>query len=112
MENRHWWREAGRGPGLGRVRIVLVTVLRLTGPGRAEIRTPEKDGWQRTAGIYGHRDARKLTKPCRATTPRATWTQVSDWSSSRLDDISAFEVGQTLDADTFAAGRPDRRHAG
>ena len=43
--------------------VVPVTVLRVAPARVVQIRTPEKDGYSALQVTYGHRDARKLTKP-------------------------------------------------
>lgn len=69
-----------------------------------QIRTPEKDGYSALQVTYGHRDARKLTKPLAGHYAKGDVDPGVRLVELRLDDISAYEVGQTLDADTFAAG--------
>ena len=69
-----------------------------------QIRTPEKDGYRALQVTYGHRDARKLTKPLAGHYAKGDVDPGVRLVELRLDDISAYEVGQTLDADTFAAG--------
>ena len=85
-------------------RIVPVTVLRVSPARVVQIRTPEKDGYSALQVTYGHRDARKLTKPLAGHYAKGDVDPGVRLVELRLDDISAFEVGQTLDADTFAAG--------
>ena len=85
-------------------RIVPVTVLRVSPARVVQIRTPEKDGYSALQVTYGHRDARKLTKPLAGHYAKGDVDPGVRLVELRLDDISAYEVGQTLDADTFAAG--------
>ena len=85
-------------------RIVPVTVLRVSPARVVQIRTPEKDGYSALQVPYGHRDARKLTKPLAGHYAKGDVDPGVRLVELRLDDISAYEVGQTLDADTFAAG--------
>ena len=84
-------------------RIVPVTVLRVSPARVVQIRTPEKDGYSALQVTYGHRDARKLTKPLAGHYAKGDVDPGVRLVELRLDDISAYEVGQTLDADTFAA---------
>ena len=43
--------------------VVPVTVLRVAPARVVQVRTPERDGYSALQVTYGHRDARKLTKP-------------------------------------------------
>ena len=85
-------------------RMVPVTVLQVQPLRVVQIRTPEKDGYSALQVTYGHRDARKLTKPLAGHYAKGDVDPGVRLVELRLDDISAYEVGQTLDADTFAAG--------
>src|SRR3546814_6943389 len=85
-------------------KIVPGSVLRVE-PGRVvQIKTQERDGYSALQVTYGQRDARKLTMPkaghfsAAGVDPGVTLVEL------RLDDVSAYEVGQELAADVFAAG--------
>lgn len=84
--------------------IVPVTVLRVAPARVVQIRTPERDGYSALQVTYGHRDARKLNKPLAGHYAKGDVDPGVRLVELRLDDISEFSVGQTLDADTFAAG--------
>jgi large subunit ribosomal protein L3 len=85
-------------------RIVPVTVLRVEPCRVVQIKTQERDGYSALQVTYGQRDARKLTMPkaghfaAAGVDPGVTLVEL------RLDDVSAYEVGQELAADVFAAG--------
>ena len=84
--------------------IVPVTVLRVAPARVVQIRTPERDGYSALQVTYGQRDARKLNKPLAGHYAKGNVDPGVRLVELRLDDISEFEVGQTLAADTFAAG--------
>ena len=84
--------------------IVPVTVLRVAPARIVQIRTPEKDGYSAVQVTYGHRDARKLNKPLAGHYAKGNVDPGVRLVELRLDDISEYQVGQTLDAETFAPG--------
>ncbi len=84
--------------------VVPVTVLRVAPARVVQIRTPERDGYSALQVTYGHRDARKLNKPTAGHYAKGDVDPGVRLVELRLDDVSEFEVGQTLAADTFAAG--------
>lgn len=84
--------------------IVPVTVLRIAPARIVQIRTPERDGYSALQVTYGHRDQRKLNKPLAGHYAKGNVDPGIRLVELRLDDISTFEVGQELAADTFSAG--------
>jgi len=84
--------------------VVPVPVLRIAPARIVQIRTPERDGYSALQVTYGHRDARKLTKPLAGHYAKGNVDPGVRLVELRLDDTSAFEVGQELTAETFAAG--------
>ncbi len=80
--------------------IVPVSVLSVEPNTVTALRTRERDGY--TAVQVGAGTARKLTKPRLG--QLKDLPRVRDAREFRLDDISEFEVGQTLDVSMFAAG--------
>lgn len=84
--------------------IVPVTVLRIAPARIVQIRTPERDGYSALQVTYGHRDQRKLNKPLAGHYAKGNVDPGVRLVELRLDDISTFEVGQELAADTFSAG--------
>jgi large subunit ribosomal protein L3 len=80
--------------------IVPVSVLAVEPNTVTFLRTRERDGY--TAVQVGAGTARKLTKPRLG--QLKDLPRVRDAREFRLDDISEYEVGQTLDVSMFAAG--------
>ena len=85
-------------------RIVPVTVLRVQPCRVVQIKTQERDGYSALQVTYGQRDARKLTMPKAGHFAAAGVDPGETLVELRLDDVSAYEVGQELAADVFAAG--------
>ena len=84
--------------------IVPVTVLRVQPCRVVQIKTQERDGYSALQVTYGQRDARKLTMPKAGHFAAAGVDPGETLVELRLDDVSAYEVGQELAADVFAAG--------
>jgi large subunit ribosomal protein L3 len=80
--------------------IVPVSVVAVEPNTVTALRTRERDGY--TAVQLGAGTARRLTRPRLG--QLKDLPRVKDAREFRLDDISAFEVGQTLDVGMFAAG--------
>ena len=85
-------------------RIVPVTVLRVQPCRVVQIKTPERDGYSALQVTYGQRDPRKLTMPESGHFAAAGVDAGVELVELRLDDVSGYEVGQTIAADTFSAG--------
>ena len=85
-------------------RVVPVTVLRVQPCRVVQIKTPERDGYSALQVTFGQRDARKLTMPEAGHFNAAGVDAGEQLVELRLDDVSGYEVGQTISADTFAAG--------
>jgi large subunit ribosomal protein L3 len=84
--------------------VVPVTVLRVTPARVVQLRTQERDGYSALQVTYGHRDARKLTKPKAGQFAAAGVEPGVKLVELRLDDTSEYQVGQELTADLFEAG--------
>lgn len=84
--------------------IVPVTMLRVQPCRVVQIKTQERDGYSALQVTYGQRDARKLTMPKAGHFAAAGVDPGETLVELRLDDVSAYEVGQELAADVFAAG--------
>lgn len=84
--------------------IVPVTVLSVRPCRVVQIKTPERDGYSALQVTFGQRDARKLTMPKAGHFAAAGVDPGETLVELRLDDVSAYEVGQELAADVFAAG--------
>lgn len=85
-------------------RIVPVTVLRVQPCRVVQIKTQERDGYSALQVTFGQRDARKLTMPKAGHFAAAGVDPGDTLVELRLDDVSAYEVGQEIAADVFAAG--------
>jgi len=84
--------------------VVPVTVLRVTPARVVQLRTQERDGYSALQVTYGHRDARKLTKPKAGQFAAAGVEPGVKLVELRLEDVSEYQVGQELSADLFEAG--------
>jgi large subunit ribosomal protein L3 len=80
--------------------IVPVSVVAVEPNTVTLLRTPERDGY--SAVQVGAGAARKLTKPRLGQLKGLP--RVKDVREFRLDDVTAYSVGQTLDVSLFAAG--------
>ncbi len=80
--------------------MVPVSVVSVEPNTVTALRTVERDGY--TAVQVGAGTARKLTKPRLGQLKGLP--RVRDAREFRLDDVSAYEIGQTLDVNLFAAG--------
>ncbi len=85
-------------------RIVPVTVLRVQPCRVVQIKTPERDGYSALQVTFGQRDARKLTMPEAGHFKAAEVEPGEKLVELRLDDVTGYEVGQEITAETFAAG--------
>ncbi len=85
-------------------RIVPVTVLRVTPCRVVQIKTAATDGYSAIQVTVGEKDARKLTKPEAGHFAKAGVAPGSELVELRLDDVSAYEIGQEIGADSFEAG--------
>ena len=85
-------------------RVVPVTVLRVSPLRVVQVKTTERDGYSALQVTYGEKQAKKLSKPeaghfaSQGVAPGVRLVEL------RLDDVSAFEAGQELTVDSFAAG--------
>ena len=85
-------------------KIVPVTVVKV-GPCRVvQIKTPAIDGYSAIQVTIGDRDPRKLNKPEAGHFAKYGVTPGDELVELRLSDVSGYEVGQEINADTFEAG--------
>jgi large subunit ribosomal protein L3 len=84
--------------------VVPVTVLRVEPARVVQIRTPERDGYSALQVTYGHRDARKMTKPLAGHYAKGGVDPGVRLVELRVEDTSEYEVGQELAADSFGPG--------
>jgi large subunit ribosomal protein L3 len=85
-------------------RVVPVTVVRVQPARVVQVKTPDAHGYSAVQVTYGTRDARKLSKPKAGHFAKAGVEPGTRLVELRLDDVSAFEIGSTIGADTFEAG--------
>jgi len=90
------WTEDGR--------VVPVTVVRVETARVVQVKTTATDGYSAVQVTYGSRDPRKLNKPRAGHFAKAGVEAGSRLVELRIDDVSAFEVGATIGADTFEPG--------
>ncbi len=79
---------------------IPVSVVQIEPNTVTALRTPERDGYSAVQLGAGH--AKTLTKPRKG--QLKDLPQVKDAREFRLDDISEYEVGQTLDVSLFEEG--------
>jgi large subunit ribosomal protein L3 len=85
-------------------RIVPVTVIQ-AGPCRVvQLKTPERDGYAAVQLSFGETKARRLNKPELGHLQAAGVEPSANLVELRVEDLSGFEVGQTIRADVFEAG--------
>ncbi len=85
-------------------RVVPVTVIQ-AGPCRVvQLKTPERDGYSAIQLAFGETKPSRLNKPELGHLKTANVEASKHLVELRVDDISAFEVGQVVRADVFAAG--------
>jgi len=85
-------------------RVVPVTVLRVSPLRVVQVKTNERDGYSALQVTYGEKQAKKLTKPEAGHFAKNGVAPGVRLVELRLDDISAFEIGQEIGVDSFAAG--------
>lgn len=85
-------------------RIVPVTVLRVQPCRVVQIKTEEHDGYNALQVTFGHRNPDKLTMPKAGHFAAAGVEPGDTLVELRLEDVSGYEVGQSIAADVFAAG--------
>ncbi len=85
-------------------RAVPVTVLKVAPVRVVQVKTTDRDGYAALQVTWGFRRASTLTKPELGHFERAGVDPGRRLVELRLDDVSAYEVGQELTADAFGAG--------
>ncbi len=85
-------------------RVVPVTVIAVEPVRVVQIKTPGTDGYSAVQVTFGHRDARKLTKPKAGHFEKAGVEPGATLVELRLDDVSGYEVGAELTAELFVPG--------
>jgi large subunit ribosomal protein L3 len=85
-------------------KIVPVTVLRVRPCRVVQVKTPENDGYSALQVTFGSRKASKLTKPVAGQYGKAGVDPGTKLVELRLDDVSAYEVGQSIGVDLLSEG--------
>jgi large subunit ribosomal protein L3 len=85
-------------------RVVPVTVVRVQPARVVQVKTAERDGYSAVQVTYGTKDQRKLSKPKAGHFAKAGVDAGVRLVELRLEDVSGYEVGATIGADTFEAG--------
>ena len=89
-------------------RVVPVTVLRITPVRIVQVKTTERDGYSALQVTFGHKDAKKLTKPQAGHFAKAGVQPGRRVVELRLDSVDGFEVIDAqkltdLDSETLVA---------
>ena len=82
-------------------RVVPVTVVEAGPCVVTQIRTPETDGYSAIQIAFGEIDPRKANKPESGHFKKAGVTPRRHVAEIRMDDTSAYEVGQEVKVDIF-----------
>ncbi len=85
-------------------RIVPVTVVRVAPVRVVQVKTLERDGYSALQVTFGHRNAAKLSKPKAGHFGKAGVEPGAKLVELRLDDVSAYEVGQEISVDLLTSG--------
>lgn len=85
-------------------RVVPVTVIQ-AGPCRVvQLKTPERDGYSAVQIAFGDAKPRRLSKPELGHLKAANAEATNHLAELRVDDLSAYAVGQIITAELFEAG--------
>ncbi len=93
-------------------KVVPVTVLRVEPARIVQVKTTERDGYTALQVTFGHKDAKKLTKPQAGHFAKAGVQPGRRLVELRLDSVDGYEVGQEIKVDTMVEGRAGRRDRG
>jgi large subunit ribosomal protein L3 len=85
-------------------KVVPVTVVRVEPMRIVQIKTAERDGYTALQVTYGHRDAKKLTKPAAGHYAKAGVQPGKRLVELRLDSVDGFEVGQEVTVEQIESG--------
>jgi len=85
-------------------RAIPVTVLRVAPVRIVQVKTPEREGYSALQVTWGHRRSSTLTRPEQGHYDKSGVDPGRRLVELRLDDASAYEVGQELTADIMQAG--------
>jgi len=85
-------------------RLVPVTVLRVTPARVVQVKTPDSDGYSAVQVTYGMQKLSRVNKPELGHFEKAGVDPGKKVLELRLDDVSAYSVGDTIAVDVFEAG--------
>ena len=85
-------------------KVIPVTVIEAGPCVVTQVRTLEKDGYEAVQMAFGAIDPRKVSKPEAGHFAKAGVTPRKDVAELRTSNAAAYQVGQELRADVFAAG--------
>jgi large subunit ribosomal protein L3 len=85
-------------------KVVPVTVLRVEPARIVQVKTTERDGYAALQVTFGHKDAKKLSKPAAGHFQKAGVEPGRKVVELRLDSVDGFEVGQEIKVDIMAEG--------
>src|SRR3954467_13731818 len=86
-------------------KVVPVTVLRVEPARIVQVKTTERDGYSALQVTYGHRAAKKLTKPQAGHFAKAGVQPGRRVVELRLDSVDGYEVGQEIRVDIMVEGQ-------
>ena len=85
-------------------KVVPVTVLRVQPARIVQVKTTERDGYTALQVTYGHKDAKKLTKPEAGHFAKGGVEAGIRLIELRLEDIDGYVIGQEIGVDVLEAG--------
>jgi len=85
-------------------RAIPVTVVKVSPARVVQVKTPEKEGYSAVQVTWGTRRTSTLSKPELGHFDKAGVTPGKKLVELRLDDVSAYSVGQEILADVFEKG--------
>lgn len=85
-------------------RLIPVTVVKVSPARVVQVKTPERDGYAAVQVTYSTRKARRLNKPETGHFAKGNVDPGKRLVELRLDDISAYSVGDEITVDVLVAG--------
>ena len=85
-------------------RLIPVTVVKVSPARVVQVKTTERDGYSAVQVTYGTKRARSVNKPETGHFAKAGVEPGKKLVELRLDDSSAYEVGQEIKVDLYTAG--------
>ena len=86
-------------------KVVPVTVLRVEPARIVQVKTTERDGYTALQVTFGHKDAKKLTKPQAGHFAKHGVQPGRRVVELRLDNVDGYEVSQEITVDTMIEGQ-------